>query len=80
MHPTSKFTGYVLQAMRSGIWVDVDNRKSLEGALNIEESWRKREPTTSFRVQSEFVYSPTNKVTRKTVIKHRGVPEQRKGN
>lgn len=80
MHPTAKFTGYVLQAMRSGIWEDVVTKDSLEAALVTEEMLKAGEPNTSFRMQSEFVYTPTNTVTRRTVIKSRGVPMQRKGN
>lgn len=79
MHPASKFSCFVLQKMHSGLWEDVTSEDSLEAILKKEEAYQIEDPKTSFRLQSEFFYSPTQRAYRRTVQKRMGVPMQREG-
>lgn len=77
LHPGSQFVRFVLQEMNSGLWEDVSAEPSLERILIQRESREKIDPDTSFRLQSEYVYPPTQAIKRRTVKYRKGIPAQR---
>ena len=78
LHPGSQFVCFVLQAMNSGLWEDVSSEPSLERILLEREKREKFDPDTSFRLQSEYVYPPTQALKRRVVKYRKGIPAQRK--